>query len=50
MGAVRPPGPEPWNYKLQVLYLVSLRGQKSILPLAQLYRSCTEGLPNEAAS
>jgi len=40
---LRPPGPEPCNYKLQVLYLVSLRGQKPILPLAQLYRSCTEG-------
>src|SRR5580658_7726052 len=34
---LRPPGPEPCNHKLQALYLVSLRGQKSILPLAQLY-------------
>jgi hypothetical protein len=36
------PGPEPSQYKLQVLYLVSLRGQQTTLSLAQLYRSCTE--------
>jgi hypothetical protein len=39
---LRPPGPELWNYKLQVLYLVSLREQRTSFSLAQLYRSCTE--------
>jgi hypothetical protein len=39
---LRSPGPELWNYKLQVLYLVSLREQRTLFSLAQLYRSCTE--------
>src|SRR5580700_9299126 len=39
---LRPPGPEPRNYKLQGLYLVSLRRQQTTFSLAQLYRSCTE--------
>jgi len=39
---LRPPGPELSQSKLQVLYLVSLRGQQASFSLAQLYRSCTE--------
>jgi hypothetical protein len=35
-------GPELSQYKLQVLHLVSLRGQQTTFSLAQLYRSCTE--------
>jgi hypothetical protein len=44
-----PPGPELWDYKLQVLYLVSLREQhtspfsRSVVP--KLYRSITEAVP-----
>ena len=38
----RPPGPEQQNQKIQVLHLVSLRSQKAILSLPQLYRSCTD--------
>jgi len=36
------PGPELSQYKLQVLLLVSLRGQQAIFSLSQLHRSCTE--------
>ena len=39
---LRPPGPELSQYKFQVLHLVSLRDQKALFSLAQLYRSCTE--------
>jgi hypothetical protein len=39
---LRPPGPELSQYKLQMLHLVSLRGQQTTFSLAQLYRSCTE--------
>src|SRR5215470_1059230 len=39
---LRPPGPEQQNHKFQVLHLVSLRNQNSVLSLAQLSRSCTE--------
>src|ERR1700722_19169599 len=39
---LRPPGPELWKYKVQLLYLVSLREQRTSFSLAQLYRSCTE--------
>ena len=50
---LRPPGPELSQYKLQVLYLVSLRGQRTMFFLAQLYRSCTEqsheGIPSRDA-
>ena len=35
-------------HKLQVLCLVSLRGQQAIFSLAQLYRSCTEAVPRTA--
>ena len=38
----RPPGFQPGNQKIQVLHVVSLRSQKAILSLLQLYRSCTE--------
>jgi hypothetical protein len=34
---LRPPRPGLWNYKLQVLYLVSLREQRTTFSLAQLY-------------
>src|SRR5713101_3591455 len=37
-----PWSPELGNSKIQVLHLVSLRNQKAILSLPQLYRSCTE--------
>jgi hypothetical protein len=37
-----PPAPNYGKYKLQVLYLVSLREQRTSFSLAQLYRSCTE--------
>jgi|HubBroStandDraft_2_1064218.scaffolds.fasta_scaffold122952_3 hypothetical protein len=41
---LRPPGPELSQYKLQVLYLVSLRDQQTTISLAQLYRtSCLDG-------
>jgi hypothetical protein len=39
---LRPPGPELCNYKLQVLYLVSLRDRRTHFSLSQLYRSYTE--------
>jgi hypothetical protein len=39
---LRPPGPELSQYKLQVLYLVSLREQSTTFSLAQLYRTCTD--------
>ena len=39
---LRSPGPELWKYKLQVLCLVSLREQRTVFSLAQLYRTCTE--------
>ena len=42
---LRPPGPELSRYKLQVLYLVSLRAQQTSLSIVQLYRSCTEKPP-----
>ena len=32
---LRPPGPELWKYKLQVLYLVSLREQRTSFSLAR---------------
>ena len=39
---LRPPGPELSQYKLQALYLVSLREQRTSFSLAQVYRSCTD--------
>jgi len=39
---LRPPGPELLESKFQMLHLVSLRNQRTVLSLLQLYRSCTE--------
>lgn len=39
---LRPPGPEPRKSKFQMLLLMSLRSQRIIVSLPQLYRSCTE--------
>jgi len=39
---LRPPGPELSRSKFQVLHTVSLRSQRIVLSLPQLYRSCTE--------
>jgi hypothetical protein len=43
----RTPGFQPETQKIQVLHPVSLRSQKAILSLPQLYRICTE-LPEHA--
>jgi hypothetical protein len=44
---LRPPGPELSQHKLQVLHLVSLRGQQTTFSLSL---SCTEVLPRNPIS